>query len=154
MALGFVFALADGIEHLPGNLAPEAIGIAVTVLVIDWLYSRQTEESEKRRILGQISSPSNDFALEALRLARKQGWLSDGLLKGADLTYANLSGAYLDGADLSGADLSDTNLSNANLIRTDLSFANLSGANLDGANLDGADLSGANLVLANLRGPT
>ena len=67
--------------------------------------------------------------------------LSDGALRGLDLTDADLSGA-----DLSGADLRGTILSGANLAGARLAGANLFKAMLDDADLHRADLSSAQFV--------
>lgn len=62
--------------------------------------------------------------------------LSDGALRGLDLTGANLSGANLSGADLCGVDLRGAVLDGANLFK----------AILDGADLRNSDLSGVRFV--------
>lgn len=67
--------------------------------------------------------------------------LSDGALRGLDLTGADLSGADLQRADLRGAVLRDANLAGARL-----GGANLFKAILDDADLNNADLSGAQFV--------
>ena len=136
--------LANIWTDLSTNAGTEAIGIAITVLVIDRLYERRDQEREKQRIIRQMASPSNDFALEAVRLAGENGWLTDGSLHRADLIKADLRGADLIHADLRGA----------NLIKADLRGANLSGATLSGATLSQAYLNGAKLVRANLSGAT
>lgn len=125
----------EDVASLLMNWGTEAIGIAVTVLLIDWLYERQNVMQEKRDLILQMASPDNAFALEATRKLRLRGWLDDGSLKGADLVRANLRNADLTGANLIGVMLVEANLSNSDLW----------GANLDNAVLAGADLSGAGL---------
>jgi hypothetical protein len=152
------------------NLAAEAAGLAFTVLAIDVIAVRQSEEREKRDLILQMGSPDNAFAREAVRKLRAWEWLTDGSLIWADLSEANLSevdlseadlsevglreaklaGASLIGADLSGADLRGADLSRAELRRAKVSGADLSGAKLSGADLIGADLSGAKLSGADL----
>jgi hypothetical protein len=51
-----------------------------------------------------MGSLSNDFALEATRIARIEGWLTDGSLKGVFLTRANLQAPNLASGNLQGAD--------------------------------------------------
>jgi len=145
------------------DLAPEMIGISVTILIIDSLYNFRLEQQEKQHIIEQLASHSNEFALEATRIARKRDWIVDGTLRGVDLSNANLADA-----DLSQADLQETNLYGANLQRAWLShesngywlhsqmlpfFLNslsLRGANLKGSNLSRVDLQGARLAKADL----
>jgi hypothetical protein len=112
----------------------------------------QDEQARKDLIL-QMGSPTNSFAIEAVRALRAQGWLQDGTLEGAslsgaDLQYADLSDACLKGVDLSRANLQDTNLTSANLEgatmkASKLRRSELCGANLKNANLEEADLKDA-----------
>ena len=67
--------------------------------------------------------------------------LSDGALRGLDLT-----GADLEGADLRRADLRGANLSGANLKGADLEGANLFKAMIEGADLHQADLRGVQFL--------
>lgn len=144
-------------------LAPEFIGLALTILIIDRLYAFRAEQTEKTQVIRQLASHSNEFALEAVRIAREQGWISDGTLRGANLQKANLVGA-----DLSLADLQRVNLHGAKLQRTWLSHESdgywlhsqmlpffllsdeLQGANLAKAYLGRADLTNAIMVKAYL----
>ena len=142
--------LANIWTDLSTNAGTEAIGIAITVLVIDRLYERRDQEREKQRIIRQMASPSNDFALEAVRLAGENGWLTDGSLHRADLIKADLRGADLIHADLRGANLSGATLSGATLSQAYLNGAKLVRANLSGATLIQADLSYTKLVRAKL----
>ena len=118
--------------------------------VIDGLLllvvNRIIRRNERNGVLAQIGSLSNEFALDATRRARTEGWLSDGSLQGKDLKKAKLYGADLSGADLRGADLRFADLRDACL-----SHANLCGAILTGANLTDADLRWANLTGAQAR---
>ncbi len=104
------------------------------------------------------------YVVASLRLF---GWMTDGSLRGADLSgihlgYANLHTAILIRTNLSGSDLRGACLTNTDLYKADLQQANLRGANLRQADLSGSDLSWAdlrgadlsytNLIEANLRG--
>lgn len=121
----------------------------------------QAEQFKKRLIL-QMGSPNNEFALEALRVLGTLTSLKDGILKGenfreanltrADLREANLEKAHLGRANLEGANLKGANLEEANLEWANLKRANLEGANLEGANLERASLRWAKLKEANLEG--
>ncbi len=155
----------------PGSLLhdlwPEMISTGGAVLGIDELNRRRSAQEYKQSVIRQMGSLSNDFALDAARIAKNEGWLEDGSFIGADLMRANLAGAHLADANLKGAVLLGANLAGvflweanlagaeleiANLIRADLVEANLTGAELVEANLAGANLSGTNLTGANLSG--
>lgn len=143
------------------NVAVDLLSIAITVLVLDRLNQRRVEnreQTEKQHILTQIGSANNDFSLEAVKLADRNGWVTDGSLQNLDLSGANLEGAYLAHArlnntnfqnsrlyraDLSNADLSEAILDNADLTRAILRTANLRGASFRNAVLNGTDLKGA-----------
>jgi hemoglobin-like flavoprotein len=157
-------------EFAAGNYS-EWIGLfadAVLLWVLNWIIKRQ----EKERIITQMASESNAFALDAIKQIQRRGWFDNGALRGRDLEHANLQFANLREADLSrselnyaclkearlfGADLSDAGLMAADLRGAELRSAVLRGANLRWANLenavlDGADLTGADLRFANVNG--
>lgn len=117
------------------NLATVFIDIAITVLVVDRVYAWRSAREEKRRILRQMASRSNEFAIEAVRLARNSGWLEDGSLKRIDLSAANLEGAILFRADLEGAVLINAILRRANLSGAIIKHVDLSCADLENADL-------------------
>jgi len=167
--------LRDIVGDFYANIAAEAISIAITVLIIERLYERRSkaeaEKAEKERLILQMGSPDNGFAVEAIRQLKHKGWLNDGSLRAADLCGANLCTTNLVGSDmrevkLLGANLCQATLWNVNLSNADLRNANLSNAtaelvgvnmnhtglniNLSGAKLTVADLSGARLSGANL----
>lgn len=178
--------LRDIVGDFYANIAAEAISIAITVLIIERLYERRSkaeaEKAEKERLILQMGSPDNGFAVEAVRQLEKRGGLTDGSLRGVDISGANLSGAALVKADLGSVKLFGGNLSRAilwdanfrrailngtnltkaecwgwqfhkaSLWRTDLTEAVLWGADLREANLMEANLSGADLAGANLAG--
>ena len=164
------------------EISTELIGISIGVVAIDGLYQIRSYQQYKQAIIYQIGSQSNDFALEAARIASLEGWLFDGSLRGAPLPRANLQGAYLQRAnlrdanlayadlrdanmrrailqdaklayaDLRDADLSDAILTGAHLTSASLQTAKLGGAKLQGAHMSNARLQGADLVWANLEG--
>jgi len=154
-----------------GEMRGEITGMAITVIVIDELVGYRNRLERKQEIFEQIESPVRDVAVEAIRLARRYGWLDELLaqaqlynaqlaganllnvnLVGRNLFSANLQGATLGGASLRGTNLEEANLQEAILWFTDLYGANLIGANLQKARAEGANLSKANLQFANLRG--
>ena len=77
--------LVSPTDTLLGSLRTDAISTAFAVIVINELGIYRAALQEKRSIIEQMGSPVNDAALEAVRLARKNGWLDDGSLKGANL---------------------------------------------------------------------
>jgi hypothetical protein len=124
-----------------------------------------SKKYELHKLIQQMRSRDYKTAKKAVQVLREIRWLTDGSLRGANLSEANLFRANLHKADLRGADLSFANLlgadlraadlrkadlRGADLTRADLSYANLVGANLRRADLNGANLSGANLSGANL----
>ena len=134
------------------DLWPEMISTGGAVLGIDELNRRRSAQEYKRGIIRQMASRSNDFALDAARIAKDEGWLEDGSFLGARLWYANLKGADLWRVNLTGADLRGANFERASLREANLEGANLVGANLEGAKLWGASLTGVSIWEANLRG--
>jgi uncharacterized protein YjbI with pentapeptide repeats len=135
----------------------EVIGISIAVLLIDLSNKFLSIRNEKKRLILQMGSPNNVFAIEAVRQLRARGWLTDGSLRGAYIASANLEGANLSEASLVGVILTLANLMDANLEEANLSEASLVGAKLTlatlmEANLEKANIAGANLKQAYLRG--
>ena len=81
----------------------ELIGAGLTTLLIgnagQAAQQVAQKQEEKKRLILQMGSPDNGFAIEAVRQLREEGWLEDGSLKGANLIGANWR------ANLSGIDL-------------------------------------------------
>ncbi|MFT7518437.1 MAG: hypothetical protein ACI9MC_000568 [Kiritimatiellia bacterium] len=134
-----------------GNHYPEWIGIYTDGAVL-WILNRVIKREGKKRDLSQIGSLSNDFALDAAKVCRDKGWLTDGSLEGGDLTGANLSGADLRDGRFARAVLDRARLDDSNLCATDLRGASLVGANVVGCELRFADLTNATLRWAKLTG--
>lgn len=129
------FTARQFIIDLYANGGAEILSISLTVLIIETLNDRRSLEAEKRDLILQMGSPDNSFAVEAVRLLKQRGWLTDGSLCGADLRRANLQGA-----DLRKVNLREAILLHANLQDTNLREANLQGANLYKARLENAIL--------------
>ena len=151
------FAVAA--DDLYANLATSLFSIAITVLLIDALAERRAAAQEKTRILEQLRSQSNDFALEALRLARVKGWTDDGAMITIDVSSANLAHADLSKVYLSQADLSNANFAGANFYCAKLNGIWATSADFTEANFWNADLTRgkfwrAKFVRAQLRGAT
>ncbi len=138
------------------GISTELIGAVFTtigfglILVIFQQY--QVVQNNKDYLTLQLSSPDNSIAIDGVRIARYQNWLTDGTLIGAQLSEANLQNADLTDANLMGAHLWQANLQAAFLLDAKLQDANLRTSNLIGADLGGAKLQRANLHNANLRG--
>ncbi|MFB0536997.1 MAG: pentapeptide repeat-containing protein [Anaerolineae bacterium] len=125
------------------NSGTEMGGAAVTYLLLGlFIGRRQRREAERADLIAQMGSIERSLAIGAVEELRRHGWLTDGSLRGADLT----------GANLQGADLTETNLQGIDLRLADLRGADLSGANLQGADLRLAKLQDAILADADLRG--
>lgn len=155
-----------GLREFYENIHTELIGLGITVLIIGNANQYLQIKAEQRRLILQMGSPNNDFAIEAIRQLRQRGWLNDGTIKEAYLRGANLDGAELDEAHLEGvylrkanlkgaklwnANLERVNLRNAHLELTILAKAHLERANLRNAHLEGADLKDVHLEGADLR---
>lgn len=147
-----LMGLASRASALFSDLSAELIGIAITVLVIDELNEYRAEQREKRALILQMGSPDNAFAVEAVRVLREHGRLTDGSLRGVNLARANLRRANLGGANLQEATLARVSLQESVLRRANLQGAVLARANLQGATLTRANLQRVNLRDANLRG--
>lgn len=136
------------------QIAPELIGISIGVLAIDQLYQLRLEQQEKAALILQMGSPSNDLAIEAVRIMGSNGWVRDGSLKGANLYGANLKGAFLVGANLESTSLWGANLQDAILLNANLEGASLSGANFQDAWLSGVNFQDAILLNVNFQDAT
>lgn len=132
------------------NFAAEFISIGITVLIIDKLNERHSDQKRKESLIRQMRNRDNGLASFAVDELAAETWLVDGSLNGADLRNANLYGvkglfrANLEGAMLYGANLQETSLACANLQNADLSLTQFQGADLPSANLQGAILRAAN----------
>jgi len=137
-----------------GNLMQVFVDEWTPGLVIDGLLllvvNRIIRNNERSGVLAQVASLSNDFALDAVRRARTEGWLEDGSMRGRNLRKAKLNSADLSGASFTQTDFGYADLSEASLTHANLRGANLTGANLQRADLRWADLRGAKLRWANL----
>ncbi len=133
------------VQAFYANISTECVSIAVTVIIIDWLYERRDTHREKERLVREMRNRDNGLAIHAVEELRANGWLEDGLLVGKHLWDANLQGANLVGVNMYRAFLNRANLQGANLDKADLEAARLDKANLRGAHLDWANLERADL---------
>ncbi len=105
------------------NFSTEMLGAFITF----WLFDEvlKGREEYKRRMIKRFRSPHPEIAGQALHALKEHGWLYDGSLQGAYLSFANWSGL-----DLSGADLEGARLRKVKLTETDLRNSNLKGTNV------------------------
>lgn len=155
-------------------LSPEYVGIAISVLIIDWANARVQKQQHKQELISRLMSESVSISSDALAELSASGWLYDGTLEREDLTEANLPDAKmvtsfifepqvgffvrlplpakLKSAVLRFACLRGGNLEEADLSKTDLFGADLRGASLKMTNLKAANLRSADCTGMDLRG--
>lgn len=145
------------------NLYTEAMGVLVTILVLDRINQWRDRQATKKRLVREAGSRSNELAIAAIEWLRAEDWLTgqNGLLKGSHLwranldsvglDYANLENAYLRYASLVNADLRNINLRNADMRQVDLTGAQLGDADLENSNLHNSSFKDAVLLRANLK---
>jgi hypothetical protein len=131
------------------NFGTEILGAVITYILIQNVIGNS---KKKEKLITNMSSKTREVALQATEELRQSNWLTDGSLKGVNLSGANLRGFELNSANLIDAVLINTNLSGAKLFGAKLSGANLFLADLSNATLDSADLHEANLQGTNLYG--
>ena len=130
-----------------GDWSPGFVIDGLLLLVINRVIRR----NERKRVISQVGSLSNEFALDAVRRCREENWFDSGIMEGEHFAKARLSTADLSGARLAGVDLSFADLSMTDLTHADLRGASLTGANLSGSDLRWANLSGSDLQWSDLR---
>jgi hypothetical protein len=138
-------------ESYKVNLYTEFIGIGVAVFIIDLLAKRREKNDLKRRLIRQMASHDNGFALQAVWELIAEKWVIDGSLEEQYFTGANLENAVLLHARLRSCKLTGANLNQSLLHYADLENADLTGASLIGAQLLNANLRKAHLIFADLR---
>jgi hemoglobin-like flavoprotein len=140
-------SLHDVVTTHYGDWTPGFVIDGILLLVLNQVIRRH----ERRRVINQVASLSNEFALDAVRRCREEGWLQSGLMANRRFVKARLANADLSDARLPGANFSFADLSGADFTHADLRGAELKAANLSGADLRWADLTGASLQWADLR---
>ena len=65
----------------------ELIGIGIAVILIDNANEIIRRNEEKKRLILQMGSPENAFAIEAARQLRARGWLFDGSISNASIIW-------------------------------------------------------------------
>ena len=134
------------------NLSSELFGIAITILLIDYLYEQKEKESNKARLLRELASEDKGFTSRALREIRSLGYLYDGTLNGADLSGANLCDLDFANANLRNVNFTGAQLNKAIFTNSDLTGANLNYAELRDAKLENCKLTNVQMKKCNLYG--
>ncbi|RUT71733.1 pentapeptide repeat-containing protein [Flavobacterium cupreum] len=116
------------IKEIYANLSCELMSIAITILLINYLYEKREESNNKRRLIRELGSEDKGFTSRALKEIKELGYLVDGTLNGADLSSANL-----EGLDFTGANLQNVNFSKARLTNSIFKGVQFEGVRLDGA---------------------
>jgi hemoglobin-like flavoprotein len=140
-------SMNDLVERHYADWTPGFVIDGILLLVLN----RVIQNHERRRVINQVASLSNEFALDAVRRCREEGWLQSGVMANRAYVRGRLASADLSDANLPGTNFTFADLSYADLTHADLCAADFKGANLRGADLRWANLSGASLEWADLR---
>lgn len=127
------------------NISSELLGISLTVLFINKIYSDKELETLKEKSKKGLASKDKHLALEALGNITTNQWHTDGSLSGCDLFEAEI-----DHVELNKVDLSRANLLGGSFIGSFLLNGKFSEAILIRCNFDEAKLSGSNMERAYL----
>lgn len=127
-----------------GDWTPGFVTDGVLLIVIN----RVIHMHERRRVISQVASLSNEFALDAVRRCRDEGWLQDGRMRAKAFDNARLAGADLSDAKLPGSSFRFSDMSAADFTHADLCRADVTGTNFSNADLRWADLSNSCLKWA------
>lgn len=140
------------------NLLTEIIGVAITVLIVDTIYSfrdkKRREQELQERLIREVRSPDHGIAIDALHQLRDKDWLfgENGLLMGTNLSSVDWHKGELSSANLRAASLPYSDLKGASINKADFSCATLWFAKLDkiqcfvGAKFKCAKMNGASLT--------
>ena len=151
-AFGYLRLHPDGgkidfiLEDFYASVSAELIGIAITVLIIDSLYSRSARSLEiKNQFISDLRSPDKKHVERTVEELRKRKWLTNGSLRKAYLCGANLSHLDLRGCDFGGAFLSGVNFSNSKM-----QYCILDSADMKSVDFQNTDLSNSSIRWADL----
>ncbi len=148
------------VDILP-NLATDLFIIAITILLIDTIYKKQSDLEVKKVLIAQLGSNNAIISTKALLELRARNWLYDGSLQKAFLLKADISDGSFDFGDLRKvildfAILQRTEWTNSNLERAFMTFADLRGAEFKPRDEEDlslpAKMNGVSLHFANLLG--
>ena len=166
----FLSLILFAITYQPGalinvyipNLITEIWGVAITILIIDYLQERRSRRDLFESLKRDLLAKDQGIALRAINELRNYGWLTDGSLRGLQARYAvfdraELKGAILDEADFYRASLQrayvgHASLRNANFRKADLRRAIFNHSDLRGADFTDANLENTSFEDANLQG--
>lgn len=144
-----------------GSLAPEALGILFTVVILNTWAEYRAQKELKQQLLSDLHTSSNDLVLSALHRLREKNWLKANYFEGNELRRADWSNTFIGRMNFNNTILHDTKFinttSNDNKSYTIVSFVNskmwrvdFSKANLKKANFTNAEMIEANFMLAYL----
>jgi hypothetical protein len=119
-------AISTNIAGFFDSLAPEIVGIAFTVIVLNRLDASREHRLIRDKLIREMHSRHNPVTLQAIEELRVLEYLSNGALNGLELRGSNWKDANLYQADLRKADLTNAITENA-----DFYEANLEGAIVD-----------------------
>lgn len=155
---GFIIGTAsyasqpEWLANFSENFWPEAIGILLTVIVIDRIYAANSLHNRKLLLFNRLRSHANSVAVDALEQIRREGWLDEALayyynekegrvsLRRLEIQHASLNGIELRNVEFRTSKLFRTDLRNAKLLGCDLAFSNVREAFLGNTDLRGCDL--------------
>lgn len=155
---GFIIATASyasqpkWLTTFSENFWTEAVGILITVIVIDRIYAANSLHERKILLFNQLKSRANSVAVDALEQIQRQGWLDEAqayyfddkkdkvVLRRLELQGASLNGIRLENVELRTSNLYKTGMRNASFIGCDFAFSNVENAFLGKTDLRGCDL--------------
>lgn len=129
------------VHELYSNFCAEFISLAITILIIDYLYDKKEKENNKKRLIRELGCEDIGLTSRALKEIKELGYINDGSLNNADFSKATLNGL-----DFSNCKLNNLNFSNALLISSDFSNSELRNCDFSHCNLNGINFNRAKLV--------
>lgn len=143
----------DALIKLHGDLAPELVGMGLTIWLIDWAVEQRQQQELKQQLIRDLLGNVTVFAVRAIRELKEHDWWEEVIAENKRrLQGVQWQGANLTGADLSEWDLSQANLENAKLFGARLRATSLYETNLQSANMFGVEIQAGNhLILTKLQ---
>ncbi len=86
---------SDFIADFYANLSSEFAGIALTILIIDYLNERRDDQRRRAQLIREMGSSNNAIALRAVAELRAEKWLFDGSLRLGSFIEADLANGSL-----------------------------------------------------------
>lgn len=124
------------------NLGTEALGVVLTVYIIDSVYKKINDEDHKGYLIRQLSNNNN--ATPAFNEVRRKNWAYDGSLEQVSIENSNLEDAGFALVKMSRARFEDVNLNNSFFGLGDYTDCTFVNTTFEGADFSGASLKGVN----------